>query len=88
MVDETELIQAARGGNRSAFDELVRRTYTDLFTLAARLTGNEEDARDVVQEAYLRAWKGIGKGTHTLIARLTREGKTYTSFPVTVIVVP
>ena len=61
MVDETELIQAAQHGDREAFDELVRRTYVDLFTLAVRLTGNEEDARDVVQDAYLRAWKGIGK---------------------------
>ena len=39
----------------------MRRTFVDTFTLARRLTGNEEDARDVVQEAYLRAWKGIGK---------------------------
>src|SRR5436853_2076127 len=61
MVDETELIHAAQHGDRDAFDELVRRTYVDLFTLAVRLTGNEEDARDVVQDAYLRAWKGIGK---------------------------
>ena len=60
MVDETQLIRAAQSGDRAAFDELVRRTYTDLFTLAVRLTGNEEDARDVVQDAYLRAWKGIG----------------------------
>ena len=35
------------------------RTYVDTYTLAVRLTANEEDARDVVQEAYLRAWKGI-----------------------------
>ena len=61
MVDETELIQAAQSGDREAFDELVRRTYTDLFTLAVRLTGNEEDARDVVQDAYLRAWRAIGR---------------------------
>jgi len=60
-LDEAELIGAARGGDRQAFDELVRRTFVDTFTLARRLTGNEEDARDVVQEAYLRAWKGIGK---------------------------
>ncbi len=39
----------------------MRRTYVDTYTLAVRLTGNEEDARDVVQEAYLRAWKGIGR---------------------------
>jgi RNA polymerase sigma-70 factor (ECF subfamily) len=60
-LDEGELVAAARSGDRRAFDELVRRTFVDTFTLARRLTGNEEDARDVVQEAYLRAWKGIGK---------------------------
>jgi RNA polymerase sigma-70 factor (ECF subfamily) len=60
-LDEAELIGAAKGGDRQAFDELVRRTFVDTFTLARRLTGNEEDARDVVQDAYLRAWKGIGK---------------------------
>ncbi len=61
MMDESELIQAAQHGDRAAFDELVRRTYVDLFSLAVRLTGNEEDARDVVQDAYLRAWRSIGK---------------------------
>lgn len=53
------LVLDARRGERGAFDELVRRTYVDTYTLAVRLTGNEEDARDVVQEAYLRAWKSI-----------------------------
>src|SRR5689334_3764143 len=53
------LVAAAREGDRAAFDELVRRTYVDTYTLAMRLTANEEDARDVVQESYLRAWKGI-----------------------------
>jgi RNA polymerase sigma-70 factor (ECF subfamily) len=53
------LVQAAQEGDREAFDEIVRRTYVDTYTLAMRLTGDEEDARDVVQEAYLRAWKGI-----------------------------
>ena len=60
-MEEAELIGAAQGGDRAAFDELVRRTFVDTFTLARRLTGNEEDARDVVQDAYLRAWRGIGK---------------------------
>lgn len=54
-----DLVDTAREGSRLAFDELVRRTYVDTYTLALRLTGHEEDARDVVQEAYLRAWKGI-----------------------------
>jgi RNA polymerase sigma-70 factor, ECF subfamily len=54
-----ELVTAAQAGDRQAFDELVRRTYVEMYTLAVRLTANEEDASDVVQEAYLRAWKGI-----------------------------
>lgn len=60
--EPTELdrfVAAARDGDRSAFDELVRRTYVDTYTLALRLTANEEDARDVVQEAYLRAWSAL-----------------------------
>jgi RNA polymerase sigma-70 factor (ECF subfamily) len=57
--DLAGLVAAAKGGDRSAFDELVRATYADAYTLAYRLTGNEEDARDVVQDAYLRAYKGL-----------------------------
>lgn len=55
------LAAAARDGDRVAFEELVRRTYVDTFTLAVRLTGNEEDAADVVQDTYIRAWKGMGR---------------------------
>jgi RNA polymerase sigma-70 factor, ECF subfamily len=58
--DWGELVTAAQAGDRRAFEELVRATYVDTYTLALRLTANEEDARDVVQEVYLRAWKGIG----------------------------
>lgn len=54
-----DLIVAAKAGDRGAFDELVRATYADTYTLAYRLTGNEEDARDVVQEAYFRAYRGL-----------------------------
>jgi RNA polymerase sigma-70 factor, ECF subfamily len=58
-LEQQALVEAARGGDQAAFDELVRSTYVDTYTLAVRLTGNEEDACDVVQEAYIRAWKGI-----------------------------
>lgn len=53
------LVDAARAGDRSALDDLVRETYGGTYTLAYRLTGNEDDARDVVQDAYLRAYKGL-----------------------------
>jgi len=56
-----EVVAAARAGDRAAFEHLVRATMADTYTLALRLTGDEEDARDVVQEAYLRAYRGIGR---------------------------
>jgi RNA polymerase sigma-70 factor (ECF subfamily) len=59
--DLAELVHLARGGDRVAFDDLVRATSADTYTLAYRLVGNEEDARDVVQEAYLRAYRAIGR---------------------------
>lgn len=57
--DVAELVAAAREGDRDAFDQLVKATYLDTYTLAYRLTGDEEDARDVVQESYLRAYRGL-----------------------------
>jgi len=59
--DVAHLVTVARDGDRDAFDDLVRVTYAETFTLALRLTGNEEDARDVVQEAYIRAFKGLSR---------------------------
>lgn len=57
--DPADLVALARAGDQQAFEELVRQTYTHTYTLAYRLTGDEEDARDVVQESYLRAFKGL-----------------------------
>ncbi len=54
-----DLVDRARKGDHQAFEELVRATYVGAYTLAYRLTGDEEDARDVVQEAYLRAFRGL-----------------------------
>jgi RNA polymerase sigma-70 factor (ECF subfamily) len=58
-VDLRPLVEAAKAGDRRALDDLVRATYADTFTLAHRLTGNEDDARDVVQETYLRAYRAL-----------------------------
>ncbi len=54
-----ELLRRAQSGEREAFDELVRRTHGDAYGLALKLTNNSEDARDVVQDAYLRAYKSL-----------------------------
>ena len=58
-VELSELVVAARDGDQLAFEQLVKATYAGTYTLAYRLTGDEEDARDVVQESYLRAFKGL-----------------------------
>ena len=55
----SELVVAARDGDQLAFEQLVKATYAGTYTLAFRLTGDEEDARDVVQESYLRAFRGL-----------------------------
>ena len=54
-----ELVAAAQEGDRAAFDEIVRRTTPAAWTLARRLCGDDEDAADVVQDAYLRAYRSI-----------------------------
>ena len=53
------LVERACSGDQAAFEELVRATHAETYTLAYRLTGDEEDARDVVQETYLRAYRGL-----------------------------
>jgi len=57
--DLTPLVVAARTGDRAAYDELVRRTWSDTYALAHRLTGDREDALEVCQEAYLRAHRAL-----------------------------
>lgn len=54
-----DLIARARAGDRDAFNEIVRRTYHRVHALALRLTGNEQDADDVVQDTYVRAFRGL-----------------------------
>ena len=52
-------IQAARDGDRDAFRVLVERYSRPVFRLGYRMTGNEQDAEDVVQETFMRAFKQL-----------------------------
>ena len=56
---EKELIRAAGRGDEGAFEELVRAYEKRVYHLALRMCGNEEDAYEVAQEAFLGAWKGL-----------------------------
>jgi RNA polymerase sigma-70 factor (ECF subfamily) len=59
--DEEITLSKVRGGDRDAFRALVDQHARAVFRLAYRMTGNEIDAEDMVQETFLRAWKQIDK---------------------------
>jgi RNA polymerase sigma-70 factor (ECF subfamily) len=64
QMDATEaaaILARARQGDEEAFRALVERHSRPLFRLAFRLTGNEQDAEDVVQESLLRAYRQLGR---------------------------
>ncbi len=59
--DEQALLAGLRAGSDDAFDTLVRTTSARLLAVARRIVGSEEDARDVLQEAYTSAFKALGR---------------------------
>ena len=61
MMEESETVEVAKAqsGDPDAFRVLVERHGVRLFQLAYRMTGNEQDAEDVVQESFLRAYKQL-----------------------------
>src|SRR6266516_7426221 len=63
-MDATEtaaVLARARQGDSEAFRSLVERHSRTVFRLAYRMTGNEQDAEDVVQESFLRAFRQLGR---------------------------
>ena len=57
--DETALVAQARNGDDPAFAELVRRYEAKIFRLAQHITQNREDAEDVLQETFLKAYEHL-----------------------------
>jgi len=58
-LSDAQAVEQARNGNGDAFRVLVDRYGRYLFRVAYRLTGNEQDAEDVVQESFLRAFRSL-----------------------------
>jgi RNA polymerase sigma-70 factor, ECF subfamily len=58
---DAAIVASARSGDSDAFRVLVERHSRSLFRLAFRMTGNEQDAEDVVQESFLRAFRQLSK---------------------------
>jgi RNA polymerase sigma-70 factor (ECF subfamily) len=57
--DELALVQQAKSGDLEAFSELVRRYDRNIFRIAQHITHNEDDAQDVVQDAFLKAYQNL-----------------------------
>jgi RNA polymerase sigma-70 factor (ECF subfamily) len=58
--EDDELIREAQRGQRAAFDALVRRYDQSVLRLALHMLGNEQDAQDVHQEAFIKAYRHLG----------------------------
>ena len=56
---DEELVSRSVSGDHDSFNQLVVRWQRPIFALAYRVIGHEEDARDVCQETFLRAFRGI-----------------------------
>src|SRR3954462_2382631 len=59
--DVATVLARARQGDSEAFSSLVERHSRRAFQLAYRITGNEQDAEDVVQESFIRAYRQLGR---------------------------
>jgi RNA polymerase sigma-70 factor (ECF subfamily) len=57
--EELELIHRSQAGDTEAFGELVTKYRSKLFTMACAMVGNENDAWDLAQEGFLKAWQSI-----------------------------
>src|ERR1700760_819858 len=61
LTSEMALVQAAKKGDLEAFSDLVKRYDRNVFRIAQHITHNEEDAQDVVQDAFLKAYQNLAQ---------------------------
>lgn len=74
--DDRTLVEAFLGGRREAFDVIVQRHQRQVYQLCFRFVHNHEDAADLAQDVFVRAFKGLGKfkGDASLATWLYRVG--------------
>src|SRR6187431_3816593 len=58
-LDDSALVSAAAAGNREAFDIIVERHRRTVYQVCYRFVGNHEDAADLAQDVFVRAFKGL-----------------------------
>src|SRR3982750_2138765 len=58
-VSELELVRRCQAGETEAFDQLVTRYRTRVFAMIYNMVHNEQDAWDLAQESFVKAWKSI-----------------------------
>ncbi len=58
-MDDTALVAASIEGRREAFDAIVERHRRTVYQVCYRFVGNHEDASDLSQESFVRAWRGL-----------------------------
>ncbi len=58
-MEEKALVQKAAAGDRASFEQLVICYQTQVYNLALRMVGNDADAQDLAQEAFVRAWRAL-----------------------------
>lgn len=61
MGDERNLIERAKAGDQDAFAQLMEQNQGRIYNLTLRMTGSEEDAAELTQEAFFNAWRGLSK---------------------------
>ncbi|MGA7828888.1 MAG: sigma-70 family RNA polymerase sigma factor [Geobacteraceae bacterium] len=59
--EDAELVASCRAGDLIAFETLVKKHQTRMFTLAFRVLGNPEDAGEIAQDAFVSAYRGLDK---------------------------
>ena len=64
VADDRVLVEAFVRGRREAFDEIVRRHRRHVYLLCFRFVSNHEDAADLAQDVFVRAFKGLGRFKH------------------------